>query len=97
MNKSARPTDMLISTLFIPAGSARVRHSSLPSSYLTSLPVLFSLAGTVISPKFFRKIEYLDTLSQLASAVPIMQVQIPAAVYTCVAPVPFSWWCSEEF
>jgi Rho GTPase-activating protein 1 len=44
-------------------------------------PVLFSFAGAVISPKFFRKIAYTDTLSELARHVPLTQIDIPAAVY----------------
>ncbi|KII90719.1 hypothetical protein PLICRDRAFT_137120, partial [Plicaturopsis crispa FD-325 SS-3] len=43
--------------------------------------MLFSLAGAIISPKFFRKIIYIDTLSDLASQVPLTQIDIPRAVY----------------
>ncbi|TFK52404.1 CDC42 rho GTPase-activating protein [Heliocybe sulcata] len=43
--------------------------------------MLFSLAGAVISPKFFRKITYINTLSDLAYEVPITQIDIPPAVY----------------
>lgn len=43
--------------------------------------MLFSLAGAVISPKFFRKIVYVDTLSELATQVPLTQIDIPPAVY----------------
>ncbi|KAG9091697.1 hypothetical protein FRC06_000450 [Ceratobasidium sp. 370] len=40
-----------------------------------------SLAGAVISPKFFRKITYLSTLSELARHVPLTQIEIAPAVY----------------
>jgi len=83
-NSSVHPADTLISISSTPAGSPRVRHSPDFLTFSDLLPVLFSLAGTIISPKFFRKIEYIDTLSQLASSVPITQIQIPAAVYTWV-------------
>ncbi|TDL22134.1 RhoGAP-domain-containing protein [Rickenella mellea] len=43
--------------------------------------MLFSLAGAIISPKFFRKITYIGNLSELASHVPITQIDIPPAVY----------------
>ncbi|KAA1469611.1 Rho GTPase activation protein [Dentipellis sp. KUC8613] len=43
--------------------------------------MLFSLAGAFISPKFFRKITYIDTLSDLAYHVPLTQIDVPAAVY----------------
>ncbi|KAH7885497.1 hypothetical protein F5I97DRAFT_1886063 [Phlebopus sp. FC_14] len=43
--------------------------------------MLFSLAGAVISPKFFRKIVYISTLSELARHVPLTQIDIPPAVY----------------
>ncbi|KAK7448517.1 hypothetical protein VKT23_013779 [Stygiomarasmius scandens] len=43
--------------------------------------MLFSLAGAIISPKFFRKIAYIDTLSDLALHVPLTQIDIPPAVY----------------
>lgn len=33
------------------------------------------------SPKFFRKITYIDTLSDLATQVPLTQIDIPPAVY----------------
>ncbi|KAF9527505.1 hypothetical protein CPB83DRAFT_855894 [Crepidotus variabilis] len=49
------------------------------SSFFTKM--LFSLAGAIISPKFFRKISYIDTLSELAEYVPITQIDIPPAVY----------------
>lgn len=37
------------------------------------------------SPKFFRKITYLDTLSELAYHVPLTQIDIPPAVYQYVS------------
>jgi Rho GTPase-activating protein 1 len=43
--------------------------------------MLFSLAGAIISPKFFRKIQYIPTLSALAQHVPIAQIDIAPAVY----------------
>ncbi|KAK7054514.1 hypothetical protein VNI00_003712 [Paramarasmius palmivorus] len=49
------------------------------SSFFSKM--LFSLAGAVISPKFFRKITYTDTLSDLAYHVPLTQIDIPPAVY----------------
>ncbi|KAG8214398.1 Rho GTPase-activating protein [Butyriboletus roseoflavus] len=49
------------------------------SSFFSKM--LFSLAGAIISPKFFRKIAYIDTLSQLAHHVPLTQIDIPPAVY----------------
>ena len=73
---------MLLSLSSTPPGSPRVCYSLPSLAWSDLLRVLFSLAGTIISPKFFRKIEYVDTLSQLALAVPITQIQIPAAVYT---------------
>ncbi|KAF5377781.1 hypothetical protein D9757_008053 [Collybiopsis confluens] len=49
------------------------------SSFFTKM--LFSLAGAIISPKFFRKIIYIDTLSELAYHLPLTQINIPPAVY----------------
>ncbi|KAG6887538.1 hypothetical protein C0995_014546 [Termitomyces sp. Mi166 len=49
------------------------------SSFFSKM--LFSLAGAIISPKFFRKLVYIDTLSALATMVPITQIDIPPAVY----------------
>ncbi|TEB20117.1 hypothetical protein FA13DRAFT_1743366 [Coprinellus micaceus] len=43
--------------------------------------MLFSLAGAIISPKFFSKIVYVSTLSELAYYVPLTQIDIPAGVY----------------
>ncbi|KAG7445547.1 RhoGAP-domain-containing protein [Guyanagaster necrorhizus] len=50
-------------------------HSSLFSK------MLYSLAGAIVSPKFFRKIVYVDTLSALAAQIPITQIDIPPAIY----------------
>ncbi|KAI0056573.1 Rho GTPase activation protein [Artomyces pyxidatus] len=49
------------------------------SNFFTKM--LFSLAGAFISPKFFRKITYIDTLSELACHVPLTQIDVPPAVY----------------
>lgn len=49
------------------------------SSFFSKM--LFSFAGAVISPKFFRKIVYINTLSDLAQHVPLTQIDISAAVY----------------
>ncbi|KAG6910177.1 hypothetical protein DXG01_012626 [Tephrocybe rancida] len=49
------------------------------SSFFSKM--LFSLAGAIISPKFFRKLVYIDTLSELAVLAPITQIDIPPAVY----------------
>ncbi|KAJ3819677.1 Rho GTPase activation protein [Lentinula raphanica] len=49
------------------------------SSFFTKM--LFSLAGAIISPKFFRKITYINTLSELACYVPLTQIDVPPAVY----------------
>ncbi|KAH9042019.1 Rho GTPase activation protein [Lactarius pseudohatsudake] len=43
--------------------------------------MLFSLAGAFISPKFFHKITYADTLTELAFQVPLTQIDVPPAVY----------------
>ncbi|KAI0260222.1 hypothetical protein BC834DRAFT_901746 [Gloeopeniophorella convolvens] len=43
--------------------------------------MLFSLAGAFISPKFFRKITYVGTLTELAFQVPLTQIDVPPAVY----------------
>jgi hypothetical protein len=39
---------------------------------------------TVVSPKFFRKLTYIQTLSELAYEVPLTQIDIPPAVYQSV-------------
>ncbi|KZT09163.1 Rho GTPase activation protein [Laetiporus sulphureus 93-53] len=49
------------------------------STFFTKM--LFSLAGTIISPKFYRKITYINTLSELACYIPLTQIDIPPAVY----------------
>ncbi|KAG6334840.1 hypothetical protein ID866_4245 [Astraeus odoratus] len=49
------------------------------SSFFSKM--LFSLAGAIISPKFFRKIFYIHTLSELAQHVPLTQIDISPAVY----------------
>ncbi|KAI0715681.1 hypothetical protein C8T65DRAFT_142866 [Cerioporus squamosus] len=49
------------------------------SNFFTKM--LFSLAGAIISPKFFRKITYINTLSELAYHVPLTQIDIPPPVY----------------
>lgn len=48
--------------------------------------VLYLSGGTsyqthACSPKFFRKIVYIDTLSELAQHVPLTQIDIPSTVY----------------
>ncbi|GBE83240.1 hypothetical protein SCP_0502870 [Sparassis crispa] len=49
------------------------------SNFFTKM--LFSLAGSIISPKFFRKITYITTLSDLAYHVPLTQIDIHPVVY----------------
>ncbi|KAF9451830.1 hypothetical protein P691DRAFT_723220 [Macrolepiota fuliginosa MF-IS2] len=49
------------------------------TSFFTKM--LFSLAGAIISPKFFRKIIHISTLSELAHYVPLTQIDIPPSVY----------------
>ncbi|KAJ7194233.1 hypothetical protein GGX14DRAFT_476661 [Mycena pura] len=49
------------------------------SSFFSKM--LFSLAGAVISPKFFRKITYIPTLTELACHIPLTQIDVPPAVY----------------
>ncbi|KAF8811575.1 Rho GTPase activation protein [Phlegmacium glaucopus] len=64
------------------------------SSFFSKM--LFSLAGAIISPKFFRKLIYITTLSELAQYVPLTQIDIPPAVYrenlkheqTITLPIP---------
>lgn len=51
------------------------------------LPLLTSLP---FSPKFFRKITYVTTLTELAYQVPITQIDIPPAVYQYAATYPAS-------
>ncbi|KAJ7273775.1 hypothetical protein C8J57DRAFT_1127983 [Mycena rebaudengoi] len=49
------------------------------SSFFSKM--LFSLAGAIISPKFFRKLMYIATLSELACHIPLTQIDVPPAVY----------------
>ncbi|THU90033.1 hypothetical protein K435DRAFT_802287 [Dendrothele bispora CBS 962.96] len=49
------------------------------SSFFSKM--LFFLAGAITSPKSFRKLAYIDTLSELAYHVPLTQIVIPPAVY----------------
>ncbi|KAJ1917068.1 hypothetical protein H4219_003412 [Mycoemilia scoparia] len=42
--------------------------------------LFFSVMGRVISPKFFRKIVWIDNLSKLMLLVPVHQISIPAEV-----------------
>jgi hypothetical protein len=42
----------------------------------------------VSSPKFFRKLTYIQTLSELAYEVPLTQIDIPPAVYQSVSIHP---------
>ncbi|KAJ6453094.1 hypothetical protein C8R45DRAFT_1039589 [Mycena sanguinolenta] len=49
------------------------------SSFFSKM--LFSLAGAIISPKFFRKLTYLSTLSELACHIPLTQIDVAPAVY----------------
>jgi len=39
------------------------------------------MAGSIINHKFFSKVSYVKTLSQLATHVPLIQIDIPPAVY----------------
>jgi Rho GTPase-activating protein 1 len=41
------------------------------------------LLNFTYSPKFFRKLSYINTLSELACHVPLTQIDIPPAVYQC--------------
>ena len=77
-------------------------------SDLIATLVLFSLAGAIIryeaalccrqhqsdrsSPKFFRKITYINTLSELAYHVPLTQIDIPPPVYQSV----LFWFYSQS-
>ncbi|KAK9710779.1 hypothetical protein K7432_008224 [Basidiobolus ranarum] len=45
--------------------------------------LILDMMNIVISPKFARKVVYVETISKLASYVPIKQIQIPDAVYDC--------------
>ncbi|KAJ7785705.1 hypothetical protein B0H16DRAFT_1400353 [Mycena metata] len=55
------------------------------SSFFSKM--LFSLAGAIISPKFFRKLTYITTLSELACHIPLTQIDVPPAVYQFVSHV----------
>ncbi|KIY50664.1 Rho GTPase activation protein [Fistulina hepatica ATCC 64428] len=48
---------------------------------LKRLVILFPTTCPSLSPKFFRKIEYIETLSELACYVPLTQIDVPRAVY----------------
>ncbi|ORY03791.1 Rho GTPase activation protein, partial [Basidiobolus meristosporus CBS 931.73] len=43
--------------------------------------LILDMMNVVVSPKFAKKVVYVETLSKLASYVPIQQIQIPDAVY----------------
>ncbi|ORY97094.1 Rho GTPase activation protein [Lobosporangium transversale] len=43
--------------------------------------LILGTMNSIISPKFGAKVHYIDTLSQLATVVPLNQINIPAAVY----------------
>ncbi|KAJ1734175.1 hypothetical protein LPJ61_001213 [Coemansia biformis] len=43
--------------------------------------VVMTAMNAVLSPKFARKVKWVDTLSELAQAVPINQINIPPEVY----------------
>ncbi|KAJ1835843.1 hypothetical protein LPJ63_000765 [Coemansia sp. RSA 2711] len=43
--------------------------------------VLMTTMNAVLSPKFAKKVKWIDTLSELAQAVPINQINIPPEVY----------------
>ncbi|KAK9767849.1 hypothetical protein K7432_002031 [Basidiobolus ranarum] len=43
--------------------------------------LILDTMNVVVSPKFAKKVVYVETLSKLASYVPIQQIQIPDAVY----------------
>ena len=51
------------------------------SGVLGKFLMLTEVDGPSHSPKFFRKITYINTLSELAYHVPITQIDIPPAVY----------------
>lgn len=78
------------STSSTQTSSPRVRLSHALSekrvAALTRCPhaVLFTLAGGLISPKFFQKLVYLKTLSDLAKVVPLEQILVPPEAIKCV-------------
>jgi Rho GTPase-activating protein 1 len=45
----------------------------------------------IYSPKFFRKIQYVPTLSALATFVPLTNLDLHPAVYKCESPSPMSF------
>ncbi|ORX71671.1 RhoGAP-domain-containing protein, partial [Linderina pennispora] len=55
--------------------SVYVVHPSLWSK------LLFQIVGRIVSPKFFAKVTWVDTLSRLATFVPLSQINIPQPVY----------------
>ena len=44
--------------------------------------LLMDMMKAVISPKFARKLEYVSTLSELATHLPLKKIQLPQAVLT---------------
>ncbi|PIA18786.1 RhoGAP-domain-containing protein [Coemansia reversa NRRL 1564] len=52
-----------------------VVHPSMWSKFI------FQVFGRIVSPKFFAKVTWVDTLSQLAALVPLSQINIPQPVY----------------
>ncbi|KAJ2742369.1 hypothetical protein GGI20_004534 [Coemansia sp. BCRC 34301] len=49
--------------------------------------LVFQIFGKIVSPKFFAKVTWVDTLSQLATMVPLSQISVPAAVHAYNAKV----------
>ncbi|KAJ1997974.1 hypothetical protein GGI04_005197 [Coemansia thaxteri] len=49
--------------------------------------LVFQVLGKLVSPKFFAKVTWVDTLSQLAQLVPLAQISVPAAVHEYNAKV----------
>ncbi|KAI8324495.1 RhoGAP-domain-containing protein, partial [Martensiomyces pterosporus] len=43
--------------------------------------LIFQIFGKIVSPKFFAKVTWVDTLSHLANLVPLSQISIPQPVY----------------
>ncbi|KAJ2675682.1 hypothetical protein GGI25_003880 [Coemansia spiralis] len=43
--------------------------------------LIFQIFGKIVSPKFFAKVTWVDTLSQLAGLVPLNQINVPQPVY----------------
>lgn len=48
------------------------------------LAALFNFAAPLVSPKFYRKIAYVRTLSDLAAVVPMRQILVPPEAVRCV-------------